>query len=184
MLYLTINILVLLLLDFIYVAFFRRLKKGKFNVIEDSPKSYTFQSNVGEFRIDRENRELRYAANPNRGSIPFGEISKIEYRLADNWAWIQELFFGFGVMDIFGRYQDSDYWYTIYVVSKDGQRLPVFVAGQHKQREFLMTWYINLQQNILERLGLFRDVHDYSALMLDELRDAFADSELDLRMRQ
>jgi hypothetical protein len=167
--------------DYIFTAYFRRLKKATFVVTQDTPQQYAFQSDVGGFRIDRDARKVFYAVGGKRAKVSFDEIKRLKLAYADNSALFEELFFGFDVTDLMGRYQDSNHWYTIQLELVDGSRIPLFTAGQHQPREFLLGWYITLQERLLERFGAFRDVHEFAGLVLDELRDAFKESKCEIR---
>ncbi len=164
------------MLDFIFVAFFRRLKKGRYKVHANTAEVVEFSTDVGGFAIDRVHEEFRYATPEGRGSVPLAAVRKLEFGLVEKYALLQEILFGFDLTDYLGRYQDSDYWYSIVVRTVEGEHIPVYIAGQYKQREFLMTWYINLQQRVLEVLGVFVDVHDWSRAVVDSIQDAFQES--------
>ncbi len=177
-----IFLLVLALLDFLFVAFFRRLKKGHFKVHSDTTEAFEFSTSVGGFAIDRANRVFKYATPDGRGSIPLDDVDKLEFGLVEKYAFLQEMFFGFDLTDIMGRYQDSDYWYSISVRTSAGEHVPIYIAGQYKQREFLLTWYINLQQRILEKLGVFVDVHEWSRAVVDSIQAAFQRSGIPVQV--
>ena len=173
---------VLALLDFLFVAFFRRLKKGRYKVHTDTAEVFEFSTDVGGFAIDRAKRVFRYATPESRGSIPLDAVQKLEFGLVENYPLLQEWFFGFNLTDMMSRYQDSDYWYSISVLTTDGKHIPIYIAGQYKQREFLLTWYINLQQRTLEMLGAFVDVHEWSRAVVDSIQDAFRVSEVPVQV--
>ena len=175
-------LIVLALLDFLFVAFFRRLKKGRYKIHSNTADVFEFSTDVGGFSIDRANRVFRYATPAGRGSVSLDSLEKLEFGLVTNYALLQEIFFGFDILDFLPRYQDSDYWYSIAVRTREGEQIPVYIAGQYKQREFLMTWYINLQQRVLEALGLFVDVHDFSRAVVDSVSDAFEASGVEVRV--
>ena len=172
----------LILLDFLYVAFFRRLKKGRYRLYSDTPDLFEFSTDAGGFAIDRTRGEFRYATPEGRGSVPLDSIEKLEFGLVRNYALLQEIFFGFDITDFLPRYQDSDYWYSIAARTVHGERIPLFIAGQYKQREFLLTWYINLQQRVLEALGVFVDVRDFSAAVVDDIQAAFRAADVEVRV--
>ena len=175
-------VLVLVLLNFLFFAFFRRLKKGRFKVHTDTADVFEFSTDVGGFAIDRNERVFRYATPELSGSIPFDAVQKLEFGLVDKYPVLQEWFFGFSLTDTMRRYQDSDYWYSITVRTAEGKHIPIFIAGQWKQREFLMTWYVNLQQRILETLGIFVDVHEWSRTVVDSIKDAFQASDVPIHV--
>ena len=166
-------ILILLLIDFLFVAFFRRLKKGHYKVHADTAEVFEFSTDVGGYAIDRADRIFRYTSSESRGSIPLDEVEKLEFGLVEKYPLLQEWLFGFNLTDLMRRYQDSDYWSSITVRTTEGQHIPIYLGGQYKQREFLLTWYIDLQQRLLERLGVFVDVHDWSRAAVDSIQDAF-----------
>ena len=175
-------ILILILLDFLFVAFFRRLKKGHYKVHADTSEAFEFSTDVGGYAIDRAERVFRYTTPETRGTIPLDDVQKLEFGLVEKYPFLKEWFFGFNLTDMMRRYQDSDYWYSITILTAEGKHIPVYLGGQYKQREFLLTWYINLQQRLLEMLGAFVDVHDWSRAVVDSIQDAFEESGVTLKV--
>lgn len=169
------------IVDYLLVAFFRGMKKSRFIVTENSDRTYAFQTDIGGFRIDRENKTLNFAVLGDRKTVPLSDLARLKFGYADKSALLQEVFFGFNLTDLMSPYQDSNHWYTIHLVTKNGKPIPIFTAGQYEPREFMLTWYVRLQERILERLGFFHDVHDYSRLVLDELKEGFRESKCEMK---
>lgn len=167
--------------DYIFVAIFRGMKKSKFIVTENSEKAFSFETAAGGFRIDRAKRELSYAVLGVRRSVPLDELARLKFGYADKSALLQEIFFGYELTDALSAYQDSNHWYTVQISTKQGDSIPLFTAGQYEPREFFLGWYIRLQEAILEKLGLFHDVHDYAQLVLDEIKDGFRESGCEMK---
>lgn len=168
-------------LDYFFVAVFRGLKRAKFLVTEDSDKTYSFLTDVGGFRIDRAERTLNYAVLGKRATVPLDDLKRLKFAYLDKSAFMSEVFFGFDVTDFLGPYQDINHWYEIHLETKNGDKIPLFTAGQYQPREFLLTWYITLQERILEQFGLFRDVHDYARRVVDEIKDGFRESNCEMK---
>lgn len=53
----------------------------------------------------------------------------------------------------------------------DGQRVPPYLSGQYRPREFMFGWYIELQAALLSRLGLLADVEARSREVLELIQD-------------
>jgi len=168
-------------LDYVFVALFRRLKRARFKVTEDSPDTYSFLTDVGSYRIDRRTRTFFFAISGRRSTASLDELRRLRYGYLDKSAFMAEMFFGFDVTDFFGPYQDINHWYEIHLETSSGEKIPLFTAGQYQPREFLLTWYITLQERILEKFGLFIEVHDYSRRVLDEIKRGFRESQCDMK---
>ncbi|MDJ0708823.1 MAG: hypothetical protein QNJ14_00465 [Woeseiaceae bacterium] len=174
-------IVVGVVVDYFFVAVFRGLKRAKFTVTEDSPSNYSFLTDVGGYRIDRQARTLSYAISGKRSVVSLDDLKRLKYGYLDKSAFMAEVFFGFDLTDFFGPYQDINHWYEIHLETVSGEKIPLFTAGQYQPREFLLTWYITLQQSILEKMGFFHDVHEYSHRVLDEIKNAFRESNCDMK---
>jgi hypothetical protein len=156
-----------ILVDTVWVALFRARPVGRFAVLRDGETQFSFTSNHGTFRIDRAAQVLVHEQGSRRGRIPFSEIKGIEYHVREGHAFVEELFFGFNATDLLAQYQDTVEWFSIAVVTSDGQRIPLYLSGQYSPREFFLGWYIELQAELLDRLGLLTDVEAQSRSALD-----------------
>jgi hypothetical protein len=76
------------------------------------------------------------------------------------------MFFGYNLTDLLPRYHDTVEWLAIAAVTHDGKRIPLFLSGRYQQREFLLGWYIELQERLLGRIGLLKDVEAQSRTAL------------------
>jgi|SRR5882672_2857620 len=177
----SIVIVVSVVFDTIWVAIFRTMPSGTFKVLLDNSSSFRFTTNAGSFSVDHnsqmlnyslQNRgsqvqQLNYSIQKNHGTVLLAAIQGIEYRAQVKQALWQELFFGLNLTDLLSRYRDTVEWFSITVVTLEGERIPLYVGGRYCPREFLMTWYIELQAALLERLGLLPDAETESREVLE-----------------
>jgi hypothetical protein len=110
---------------------------------------------------------LNYSLPKKHGTVPLAAIKGIEYHAQVKYAFLQELFFGLDLTDLLPRYHDTVEWFSVTVVTLEGERIPLYLGGRYCPREFLMTWYIELQAAFLERLGLLPDAETESREMLE-----------------
>lgn len=184
-------------LDLMLVAWFRRLKQGKFDVTLAAPSLYRFETDLGQFQINTVHGRFDFKArhksrhwlltdvvhgefdvDPKNktGHWALSDLDRIEFNSAKNHAILEELLFGYSPTDLFERYRDTVDYFVITVHCKNGSRLPVYIASQYKQRDFLSGWYIRLQEVLLERLGLFKKGYNHSMAAYMQLREVFAAS--------
>lgn len=157
-------------LDTLWVALFRTGAMGKFKVVRDGSAIFQFESDSGSFSILPKEGRLSYKTTQSSGSLSRAEIKGLEFRVRESVAIVQELFFGLDVSDLLARYMDTVDWFSIAVVTNDGRRIPLFLSGQYTRREFLMTWYIELQARLLEYIGVVKDVEAQSRTTMELLR--------------
>lgn len=148
------------LIDTFWVALFRVTPQGKFRVSVDNPSSFSFLTRLGAFSVDRGKSVLSFVTGRRKGRLPLSDIKGLEYRAQVKAATLQELFFGLDLTDALSAYRDTIDWYSISAVTTKDERIPIYLGGQYQPREFLLTWYIDLQARWLERMGL---VHDEAA---------------------
>lgn len=163
-------------LDTLFVAYFRRLKQGQFNVTLDIPSLYRFETDLGKFQINRKHGRIDYVAKNRARHCPLSDVERIEFTSSKEHAFFEELLFGYDLTDLFEAYRDTIDNYVILVHRKNALSFPVFTATQYKKRDFWMGWYITLQEDLLERMGLFRNGYTHSMAAYMELRKAFAAS--------
>lgn len=149
-------------IDTAFVALFRAHKAGKFEVVRDDAGMFGFVTDTGRFNVYPGQHKLGYTIGAQRGTLAFDQIDGIEYRAEERHALLAELFFGFDLTDFMGRYRDTREWFSIAVVARGGQRIPLYLGSRYQRREFLMGWYIDLQCALLSRLGLLRDAETES----------------------
>ena len=166
------------LLDCLWVVLFSARPNGKFDVVRETPVSFSFQSRVGTYTVNSESQSLIYASGKNRGTLKLGEIKDLEYRVEERHALLEEWFFGFDLTDFLSEYRDTVEWYSIAAVTSDGKRVPLYLSGQYHPREFFLEWYINAQAEVLSRLGLLRDVEAQNRKALDLIRSRLGDPQL------
>jgi hypothetical protein len=144
-------------LDTFWLAAFRATPQGKFKVSVNNSSSFSFVTKLGGFSVDRGKQALSFAVAGRRGLLALSEIKGLEYRARVEAATIQELFLGLDLTDVFSRYRDTIEWYSISAVTTKQERIPIYLGGEYQRREFLMTWYIDLQTALLEKLGVSHD---------------------------
>lgn len=157
-------------LDTAWVALFRAQPVGKFKVTRDGSAIFQFDSNLGSFTILPREGRLSFRDRGALRAVERSEIRGLEYRMHESGALLQELFFGFDLTDLLERYRDTVEWFSLTVVTHDGQRIPLFASGQYRQREFLMGWYIDAQTALLDWLGLLTDVEQQSRQAMETIR--------------
>lgn len=72
-------IVVGIIADYVFVTVFRGLKRARFTVTEDSADSYSFLTDVGRYRIDRQALTLNYSISGKRVSVPLDELKGPEF---------------------------------------------------------------------------------------------------------
>jgi hypothetical protein len=165
-------------IDTIWLAIFSVMPQGKFRVLVDSPSSFGFLTTLGGFAVDRGKRILSYTLPGRRGTVPFTAIKGLEYRAQVKHAFLQELVFGLNLTDLLTRYRDTVEWFSIAAVTVSEERIPLYLGGQYMRREFLMTWYINLQATLLEKLGILRDEEVESRAVLEVIQGHLGNAKL------
>lgn len=134
-------------------VFYRRMRKGRFDVLARTSAGTSFRTDLATFRIDTAHRTVALAAPGGRRSASLSAVRAIRIHEAEEAAWLLEFVRGFDLMDIAGRYRDTVLWSTVSLRLDDGSEWPVFIAGQYRPREFLMGWFLELQAQWLVRLG-------------------------------
>ena len=162
-----------IVLDTIFVALFRRQRKGKFEVTNKGGNQIKIESNFGRFIFDKKSKTLIYRENKKLNTVEFSKIEGIEVNATDNFAFLREVFFGLTIFDIFKRYHDSDFTNTLIIRSNDERSIPIFTVGQYHQRDFLMKWYINAQTRILSFLGLLKDASERAETIQRQTQELF-----------
>ena len=175
-----IAIVAFLGIDLFFVGLFRAMRKGRFKVIRSSAKTFGVRTNFGLFTISEARRTLAITKGSSIKSVLLADIIRLKYSQHESWAGFAEFFFGFDLPDLFPAYQDRVNWHTIKLVMRNGEEIPVFIAGEYEPREFLFGWYLDLQASALRGMGFLKtDVtaHAHSAIdiLLAELRRAGAD---------
>jgi len=140
-----------------------------FKVLRDDARTLTCASNLGGFSVDRVACTLGYTLSDQRGSLSFSEIKGIEYQARVDWASLEEFVLGFDATDLLPQYRDTIEWFSIAAVTHRGKRIPLYLRGNFRHREFLMGWYIELQTVFLTRLGLLEDMEENSRSVLDRI---------------
>ena len=157
-----------------FVAWFRRLRRGKYRTTVDTPGLVCFETDFGKFQVNTAHSSFRFEGKRS-GSWPLADIRHLEFEATQRWSLIADLILGWNPTDIVEDYRDRLEYYAIYIMTTDGRRQPLYIASQLRPREFLMNWYIRFQEAILERLGLFKNGYwDNPAYLLPPEADLMA----------
>jgi hypothetical protein len=166
------------IVDTAWVALFRAQPVGKFKVTRRGTALFQFTTTLGNCTIYPKAKRLEFDGSKGRITVAFADIKNLEYRVDEQYALIQELFFGYDFTDTLARSQDSVHWFSIAVVTHDRRKIPLYLSGQYVRREFLLEWYIELQSLVLEKLGLLTDVEEQSREAMELLRSQLGDPRL------
>lgn len=142
----------------------------------DTPLLYRLETDLGVFSIDRKHRRFNFSTGDEQGYWTLDDVSDIKFESGASYAFLLELFYGLDVTDLFKPYRDTIEHFVVYVQTRDGRRMPVFSVRQYKPRDFLMGWYIAMEEIVLGNLRLFVNARDYSRLAYRKVWQAFADS--------
>ena len=164
-------------LNVAWVAYTRRIRLGKLSILSSS-NTVRMTTNLGLMKFDGENQAIAYVYKDQRGSITFADVIGLSFEAAEESAFALEFLNGFDLTDLLPQYKDSIVWRNIYLQTRDGNRLLIFSAGQYIPREFLLTWFLNLQARMLSAMGLYQDVDDVAQAALDEIQMALKDTGL------
>jgi hypothetical protein len=155
------SVAAVILVGSIFVAWFRRLRRGKYRITVDTPGLVCFETDFGEFQVNTAHSSFRFDGE-NVGSWQLADIRHLEFEATQRWSLIAEFLLGWNPTDVVEKYRDRLEYYAIYIRTTDGRYLPLYIASQLRPREFLMGWYIRFQEEILERLGLFKNGYRHS----------------------
>ena len=164
-----LSMLVALLLSLGWVALVRRCFLGRFQVKSDSPQRFEFVSDTGAFTVDRAHATLAWKQDGSWRSLKLENISALDYRVHDDDALATEWLMGFDFMDLYSRYRDTVEWHEIAAVVA-GERIPLFRSGRLQRREFLMGWAIAIEEALLIRVGVLKDVEQQAGQALEQLQ--------------
>jgi hypothetical protein len=157
----------------LFVGLWAARPQGRFKVRVDTPERFAFSSSCGEFTLHRGSGTLAWIHKGQRASTTLDDIRGFDYLANDEADWVGEFLFGFDFTDLWARYRDTVEWHEIAIISASRGRVPVFRSGRLQQREFLATWFFNLQERLLVALGLLHDVEQQSRDALALLQDRF-----------
>lgn len=155
------------------VAWHRRIKQGQFVITANSNGLFRFETDLGHFRLNTADDRFDFTTQNGAGHCPISDVSRLEFSSTAESAFLHELFYGLDLTDLMDTYKDTIETYWIFAVLKDGTRFPVFVVSQYVQREFLMGWYIELQELLLGKIGLFKNSYKYSRAVYKGLWKVF-----------
>ena len=156
-----VSLAVAVLIGLIFIAWFRRLRGGKYRVTVDTPGLVCFETDFGKFQVNAAHSSFRFEGKKN-GSWQLADIRVLEFEATQRSSLIAEFLLGWNPTDILEEYRDRLEYYAIYIMTTDGRHQPLYIASQLRPREFLMGWYIRFQEVILERVGLFKNGYRHS----------------------
>ncbi len=156
------SIVFAIVLDTLWVAFFRAQPVGKFKILRDGESVFQYQSHNGVITIFPKEGKFQYKDMKGSQSIKCEDLKGIEYRANESLAVIQDLFSGVQGIDLQPQYMDTIDWFSLTAVAKDGKRIPLYLSGQYNPRGFMLSWYIDLQAQFLEKIGVLVDVEQKS----------------------
>ena len=133
-------------------------------------------------KFDGEHKSIAYVYKEERGSISFTDISGLSYEATEESAYALEFLNGFDLTDLMPQYKDSIVWRNIYLHTTDGNKLLLFAVGQYIPREFLLTWFIELQAKVLAAIGLYQDVDDAAHTALGDIQNALKHTGLEYQL--
>lgn len=166
------------LADTFWVVVFRARPLGRFKPVLQGTAVVRIDSSAGAITLYPRERRLEVQQRGRRHRLSFDDIRGLEYRVEERQAWLQELFFGLDITDLLGRYRDTVDWYSIALLTHRDERVPLYLSGRWQRREFMLGWYIDAQQAVLQRLGWVADAEQRSRQALDTLRRYLGDPPL------
>jgi len=157
----------------LFVGLWAARPQGRFKVRADTPERFVFSSSCGEFTLHHGSGTLAWVHKGQRASTKLADVRGFDYLVNEEADWMGEFLFGFDFTDLWDRYRDSVEWHEIAIITSPQGRVPLFRSGRLQQREFLMTWFFNLQEQLLIALGLLHDVDRQSRETLVLLKQRF-----------
>lgn len=156
-----------------FVALWAKRPQGRFKVRVDDAERFVFSSNCGEFSLHHGSGTLAWRQDGKTASTKLADIRGFDYLANEEADWAGEFLFGFDFTDMWGQYRDTVEWHEIAIVTSPQGRVPVFRSGRLQQREFLSTWFFNLQERLLVAIGVLVDVDKQARETLDLLQSRF-----------
>lgn len=172
------GLLLAVLADTFWVLVFRAQPVGRFKPVLQGTALVRIDSSAGAITVYPRERRLEVQQRGRRQRLSFDDLRGLEYRVEERTGWLQELFFGLDITDLLHRYRDTVDWFSITAVTHHGERVPLYLSGRWQRREFMLRWYIDGQQAVLQRLGWVADVEQRSRQALDLLRRHLGDPPL------
>lgn len=163
------------------LAVLRRPRLGRFVVTTDDARSFSFVTDAGRFRIEREKGELTLRGPSGTRSIPLDQIERLDFAHRERWAVLEEVVLDgpAGLLDA-PHFVDRMHWFTLRLVLAGGEMVLVYAIGQLEPREPWMRSVFALEATLLARLGLFRDIEPAARKALERIQSGFARSGREL----
>ena len=171
--YLLLAVAMAIVLSLAFVALWAKRPQGRFKVRVDDAERFAFSSSCGEFTLHHGSGTLAWKQDGKHASTKLADIQGFDYLANEEADWAGEFLFGFDFTDMWGQYRDTVEWHEIAIITSPQGRVPVFRSGRLQQREFLSTWFFNLQERLLIAIGVLVDVEQQSREALDLLQDRF-----------
>lgn len=159
-------------INLLYRAWRSRIHHKFYAVTRDGER-FKFQSDLGEFVLDRQERTVSLAyIDGRRVKLDFANVRNIELITEDKEASFQEFFLeGYNVfIDSDSRFRDLVKRYSIFVVTNDFKHYPLIVLQQYEVRDFLNI-AVDVQLGLLELLGLYMPVNAYAESVYGQFKD-------------
>jgi hypothetical protein len=162
------------------MAVLRRPRLGRLVVTTDDERSFSFVTDTGRFRIEREKRELTLRAPSGTRSIPLEQIERLDFAHAEKLAFLEDIARQPGDLLGFPAFVDRMHWLTLWLVLAGGERVQLYAIGQLEPREAWMKSIFALEAALLARFGLYRDIDHTARLALERIQSGFARSGREL----
>ncbi len=167
-------------LNFGWVTFTRRLRNEKLS-ISINPTKIGITTDRGFIQFDVDRAMVVYSLEGARGNIPFNDITGLKLATSEESALGMEFLGGFDITDLLSKYRDKIVWNNIYLRIASENDLLIYSVGQYLPKEFLLTWWIDLQASILKRFGLFHTLNAVTASALAEIQSALQSTGVNFR---
>lgn len=160
---------------FIWLFSVYRMKKGKY-IKSSVENNLSFITDFGLYRLDNEKRKFIYKdLSSNVTKIDFNEIVKIKYEYKHEPAWALEILTGAGA------WIDNYAWHTVFLIMKNGNKIPLFIAGQYQRKEMIMC-FVNFEKAVLQNCGMYKDISKYVQIFLDSFMADFKSIDINISL--
>ncbi len=160
----------------------RRPHLGHLVITTDDPRSFSFVTDFGRFRVEREKGELT-ARDPSgtTRSILLAQIERIDYARPERWRAPPEVQRERGPSLLrVAAYADRMDWLTLSLVLAGGEEVLLYAVGQLEPREGWLRRAFALEARMLAKLGLVRDIEYTACRALERIQSGFAQSGREL----
>jgi hypothetical protein len=155
-----------------FVAFYRRIRKGRWRSHRTATGHTQFESDLGRFSIGRSGEFRIESVSGAPRTIALGHITAVRFAYEAKTSLSSLAEFDIQRWEKFGAWSDQLDWYEIALVTQDGD-VPIFVAGQLDRSLPLLTWLFAFANSLLERWRMVDDIHERSRSVLEDVVAAF-----------